>query len=121
LFGDIITDLGAAIQGGMGIAASGNIHPGKTSMFEPIHGSAPKYAGQNVACPLGAIAAAAMMMDTLGETGAAARIERAVERLLISRRIPSIDARSGLATSCIGDMVAEEVLEAERNFLDSGK
>lgn len=112
LFGDILTDLGAALQGGLGIAASGNIHPGKTSMFEPIHGSAPKYAGQNVACPLGAIAAAAMMLETLGEASAAARIERAIEALLVSRRIPSVDARSGLSTSYIGDMVAEEVLEA---------
>jgi len=121
LFGDIITDLGAAIQGGMGIAASGNIHPGKTSMFEPIHGSAPKYAGQNVACPLGAIAAGAMMLDTLGETQAAARIEGAIERLLVSRRIPSIDARSGLFTSQIGDMVAEEVLQAEPDSSKTSK
>ncbi len=113
LFGDILTDLGAAIQGGMGIAASGNIHPGKTSMFEPIHGSAPKYAGRNVACPLGAIAAAAMMLETLGETVAAARIERAIERLLTSGRIPSVDAHSGLSTSCVGDMVTEEVLKTE--------
>ncbi len=112
LFGDILTDLGAALQGGMGIAASGNIHPGKTSMFEPIHGSAPKYAGQNVACPLGAIAAAAMMLETLGEAHAAARIERAIAGLLVSRRIPSVDAHSGLSTTCIGDMVAEEVVNA---------
>jgi 3-isopropylmalate dehydrogenase len=116
LFGDIITDLGAAIQGGMGIAASGNIHPGKTSMFEPIHGSAPKYAGLNVACPLGAIAAGAMMLETLGEARAAERIEGAIQRLLADRRIPSIDARSGLSTSTVGDMVAEEALQAELVF-----
>jgi hypothetical protein len=67
MFGDIITDLGAMLQGGMGIAASGNIHPGKTSMFEPIHGSAPKHAGKNVACPLGAVGAVGMMLDFLGE------------------------------------------------------
>ncbi|MFQ5578254.1 MAG: 3-isopropylmalate dehydrogenase [Anaerolineae bacterium] len=109
LFGDIITDLGAMIQGGLGIAASGNIHPGQTSMFEPIHGSAPKYGGKNVASPVGAIAAAAMMLDFLGERRAAARIEGAIESLLVSRRIPSLDARSGLATNQIGDMVVAEI------------
>ena len=109
LFGDIITDLGAMVQGGMGIAASGNIHPGKHGMFEPIHGSAPKYTGQNVANPLGAIAAAAMMLDFLGETQAANRIESSIINLLSSRRIPSVDARSGLSTTQIGDMVAKEV------------
>ena len=111
LFGDIITDLGAMLQGGMGIAASGNIHPGRTSMFEPIHGSAPKYAGQGVACPLGAIAAVAMMLDYLGEDVAAARVEQAVARLLESGRIPSVDAKSGIATSAMGDMVVEELAE----------
>ncbi|NIM49001.1 MAG: 3-isopropylmalate dehydrogenase [Gemmatimonadales bacterium] len=105
MFGDIITDLGAMLQGGMGIAASGNIHPGKTSMFEPIHGSAPKHAGKNVACPLGAIGAVAMMLDFLGETGAAARTEAAVSGLLKSGAVPSADARSGIATSEMGDMV----------------
>jgi 3-isopropylmalate dehydrogenase len=105
MFGDIITDLGAMLQGGMGIAASGNIHPGKTSMFEPIHGSAPKHAGKNVACPLGAIGAVSMMLDFLGEKRAAARIEAAVSELLQSRAVPSADARSGIATSEMGDMV----------------
>ena len=110
LFGDIITDLGAMIQGGMGIAASGNIHPGKNGMFEPIHGSAPKYTGQNVANPLGAIAAAAMMLDFLGEKQAANQIESSIMNLLSSRRIPSVDAKSGLSTTQIGDMVAKEVV-----------
>ncbi len=105
LFGDIITDLGAMLQGGMGIAASGNIHPGQTSMFEPVHGSAPKYAGKNVACPLGAISATSMMLDYLGETSGAQRIERAVGDLLRSGEVPSADARSGIATSDMGDMV----------------
>ncbi len=109
IFGDILTDLGAMVQGGMGIAASGNIHPGKISMFEPIHGSAPKYKGKNVANPLGAIAAGAMMLDYLGETNAATRIENAMQRLLVTKRIPSLSADSGLKTSQIGDMVAEEV------------
>jgi 3-isopropylmalate dehydrogenase len=112
LFGDIITDLGAMIQGGMGIAASGNIHPGKHGMFEPIHGSAPKYAGKNVANPLGAVAAAAMMLEFLGEKQAAERVEHTVAELLISRRIPSLDARSGSSTSQIGDMVTQGVLAA---------
>lgn len=112
LFGDIITDLGAMVQGGLGVAASGNIHPGRTSMFEPIHGSAPKYGGKNVASPVGAIAAAAMMLDFLGEKRAAARIEAAVESLLVSRRIPSLDARSGLATDQIGDMIVAEMQES---------
>ena len=109
LFGDIITDLGAMLQGGMGIAASGNIHPGRTSMFEPIHGSAPKYAGKNVACPLGAISAVAMMLDFLGETAGARRIEDAVIALLESGEVPSADARSGIATTKMGDMVVRRV------------
>ena len=110
LFGDIVTDLGAMIQGGMGIAASGNIHPEQAGMFEPIHGSAPKYAGQNVASPLGAIAAAAMMLEFLGEKPAAERVERALASQLRSGRIPSVDARSGLRTNEIGDIVVQEVL-----------
>jgi 3-isopropylmalate dehydrogenase len=78
MFGDIVTDLGAALQGGLGMAASGNIHPGKVSLFEPIHGSAPKYAGQDVANPIGAILTAAMMLEYLGHQAAADEIERAV-------------------------------------------
>jgi 3-isopropylmalate dehydrogenase len=109
LFGDIITDLRAMLQGGMGIAASGNIHPGKTSMFEPIHGSAPKYAGKNVACPLGAVSSVSMMLDFLGETSAAARVEGAIARLLGSGAVPSADARSGISTSDMGDMVVNEL------------
>ena len=114
LFGDIITDLGSMLQGGMGIAASGNLHPGKTSMFEPIHGSAPKYAGKNVASPLGAIMAVSMMLDYLGEKGAAARIEQAVAGLLVSGAIPSATSSSGLSTTQIGDMVTAAVREASK-------
>jgi 3-isopropylmalate dehydrogenase len=109
LFGDIITDLGAMIQGGMGIAASGNIHPGQVSMFEPIHGSAPKYAGMNTANPLATVNAVGMLLDFLGEKKAAGRIDKVVRELLSSKRIPSVGANSGLATSVIGDMVAKEV------------
>jgi len=109
LFGDIITDLGAMIQGGLGLAASGNINPGKTSMFEPIHGSAPDIAGQGVANPIGAILSLSMMLDYLGEKNTAARVEAAVANLLRSKRLPSVDAKSGLSTPEIGDMVAREI------------
>ena len=111
IFGDILTDLGAMVQGGMGIAASGNIHPGQVSMFEPIHGSAPKYKGKNVANPLGAIMAGAMLLDYVGEPAAAKQIEEAVSTLLSSRKIPSLGADSGLSTSQIGDMVCEAVAQ----------
>ena len=106
LFGDIITDLGAMVQGGMGVAASGNIHPGKVSLFEPIHGSAPKYKGKNAVSPVAAIAAVGMMLDYLGETHAATAIEATIASLLSSQKIPSLDASSGLKTSEIGDMIA---------------
>ncbi|HYK97216.1 MAG TPA: isocitrate/isopropylmalate dehydrogenase family protein [Candidatus Acidoferrales bacterium] len=92
LFGDIITDLGAALCGGLGVAASGNIHPGKTSMFEPIHGSAPKYTGQNVASPIGAIGALAMLLRHVGEREAGDAIERAVASGLRSGRVKGVEA-----------------------------
>lgn len=79
LFGDIITDVGGALQGGLGMAASGNIHPGRTSMFEPVHGSAPPLAGKDAANPIGAILSAALMLETLGRSDDGVRIERAVE------------------------------------------
>jgi 3-isopropylmalate dehydrogenase len=105
MFGDILTDLGAMVQGGMGIAASGNLHPGQVSMFEPIHGSAPKYKGKGVANPIAAIMAASMMLDYLGEADAARAIESAVARLLQSGKIKSLGADSGHSTSEIGDLV----------------
>src|SRR6266850_8012618 len=92
LFGDIITDLGAALAGGLGIAASGNIHPGKTSMFEPIHGSAPKYAGQGVASPLGSIGALAMLLRHIGETQAGDAVEGAIREGLRSEKIKGLEA-----------------------------
>ena len=99
LFGDIITDLGATFQGGLGMAASGNLHPGRTSMFEPVHGSAPKFAGKNVANPIGAIASAALMLETLGMDEEAAAIDaailKAVKRQSGARRISA--ARSAPA------------------------
>jgi len=108
LFGDIITDLGAMVQGGMGVAASGNIHPGQVSMFEPIHGSAPKYRGQNKANPIAAILAMAMMLDHLGEAEASQAVEDAVARLLGSGRIRSVGAGVH-GTDELGDMVEQEL------------
>ncbi|HXW51858.1 MAG TPA: 3-isopropylmalate dehydrogenase [Candidatus Acidoferrales bacterium] len=109
LFGDILTDLGAIVQGGMGIAASGNIHPGQVSLFEPIHGSAPKYKGRNVVSPIAAIAAVGMLLDYIGEARAAHAIENTIAGLLSSERIPSLDATSGLGTDQIGAMVCTEL------------
>jgi len=107
MFGDIITDLGAMIQGGMGIAAGGNINPQGVSMFEPIGGSAPKYTGQNVICPLAAIGAVQMLVAELGEEQAADRIEQAIIKALGSGRIKSLNAgRMGMSTSEMGDLVA---------------
>jgi 3-isopropylmalate dehydrogenase len=108
LFGDIITDLGAQLVGGMGIAASGNIHPGRVSMFEPIHGSAPKYAGKNSANPLATVCAVSMMLDHLGETVAAHAVEEAVRRLLTSGKVKSLSA-GHVPTNVLGDMVCEEL------------
>jgi len=106
MFGDIITDLGAMVQGGMGIAAGGNINPEGTSMFEPIGGSAPKYTGQNVINPLAAICAGQMMLDSLGETEAAKCIEDTVIRVT-RENIKDLGAgRMGYSTTEIGDLVA---------------
>ncbi|MEK6775838.1 MAG: 3-isopropylmalate dehydrogenase [bacterium] len=111
MFGDIITDLGAMIQGGMGIAAGGNINPEGTSMFEPIGGSAPKYTGKNVINPLAAISAGQMMLDFLGEKAAAARIEQAVMKT-IKQDMKSMSAgKMGHGTREIGDIVKAYVLE----------
>jgi 3-isopropylmalate dehydrogenase len=97
MFGDIITDLAAAIQGGLGMAASGNIHPGKTSMFEPVHGSAPPFAGKNIANPVGAIATAAMMLEHLGLTGEAERINAAIAES-VRRKQTTSDIGGSLGT-----------------------
>jgi 3-isopropylmalate dehydrogenase len=110
MFGDIITDLGAMIQGGMGIAAGGNINPQGVSMFEPIGGSAPKYTGKNVINPLAAICAGGMMLETIGEDKAGQRIEAAVIKLLKSGKLKSLDAgKMGMSTSEIGDWLAANV------------
>jgi 3-isopropylmalate dehydrogenase len=109
MFGDIITDLGAITQGGMGLAAGGNINPEGVSMFEPIGGSAPKYTGKGVINPLAAICAAAMMLETLGEQEAAMAIETAV-KFVTANKLKSMDAgRMGYSTSEVGDLVAQYV------------
>jgi 3-isopropylmalate dehydrogenase len=113
MFGDILTDLAAMVQGGLGIAASGNLHPGRVSLFEPIHGSAPKHAGRGAASPIASIMAVQMMLDYLGETRAAARIEETVAALLRSKRIPSLGSDSGLKTREAGDLVIEALERAE--------
>ncbi len=107
MFGDIITDLGAMTQGGMGIAAGGNINPEGVSMFEPIGGSAPKYTGKNVINPLAAICAGQMMLDTLGEEKAAKAIEASVMNVT-ANKIKDLGAgRMGYSTTEVGDLVAE--------------
>jgi 3-isopropylmalate dehydrogenase len=108
MFGDIITDLAAGLQGGLGMAASGNLHPGKTSMFEPVHGSAPPLAGKNVANPFGAILTSAMMLDYLGLSSEAARIEAAVLEAVRQNRTTS-DIGGTLGTKEAADFVVKFV------------
>jgi 3-isopropylmalate dehydrogenase len=111
MFGDIITDLGAITQGGMGIAAGGNLNPEGVSMFEPIGGSAPKYTGKGVINPLAAICAVQMLLETLGEEKAAKKIDAAV-RFVTANKLKSLAAgKMGFSTSQVGDMVAEKVAE----------
>jgi 3-isopropylmalate dehydrogenase len=105
LFGDIITDLGAMIQGGLGVASGGNINPEGVSMFEPMGGSAPKYAGQNVINPMAAIGAAMMMLDSLGETKSSQIVENAM--IATMKKMKSQAAgKMGYSTTEVGDMVA---------------
>jgi 3-isopropylmalate dehydrogenase len=105
MFGDIITDLGAMVQGGMGVAAGGNINPAGVSMFEPIGGSAPKYTGQNVINPIAAILAGGMMLEQLGHPAAAAAVEGSVVSA-IARMKSMAAGKMGFSTSEVGDMVA---------------
>ncbi len=114
LFGDIITDLGAMLQGGMGFAASANLNPERTypSMFEPIHGSAPKYAGKNVVNPVAAIESIRLMLDHLGETEAAQDIERAVRKILSEGQVKTRDMGGSHATSEMGKAVKRAIMEA---------
>ncbi len=109
MFGDIITDLGAMIQGGMGIAAGGNVNPEGVSMFEPIGGSAPKYTGKNVINPVAAILACTMLLEQLGEDEAAASIERAVIDV-VGNKLKGVNAgQMGYSTSEVGDLIAESI------------
>jgi len=111
MFGDIITDLGAIIQGGMGIAAGGNLNPEGVSMFEPIGGSAPKYTGKGVINPLAAICAVQMMLEMLGEEKAAITIEDSV-KFVTAKKLKSLAAgKMGYSTSQVGDLVVEKVTE----------
>jgi len=117
MFGDIITDLAAGLQGGLGMAASGNIHSGRTSMFEPVHGSAPPLAGKNVANPLGAILTAAMMLAHLGLSGQSRRIEDAVLEAVTQRQTTS-DVGGKLGTKETGDWIAGRITDAQLHPLN---
>jgi 3-isopropylmalate dehydrogenase len=114
MFGDIITDLGAMIQGGMGVAAGGNINPDGVSMFEPIGGSAPKYTGKNVINPVAAIAAGQMLLEELGEGEAAAAVEQAIIKA-VTQKLKSLSAgKMGCGTNEVGDYIAEAVASGSR-------
>ena len=112
MFGDILTDLGAVIQGGMGLAPGGNINPDGVSMFEPIHGSAPKHAGKNRANPLATILAGQMMLEHLGEQEAAEKVELAVAKVLEGGKVRTYDLGGTSSTSEVGDAVAAKVKES---------
>ncbi len=114
MFGDIITDLGAMIQGGLGIAAGGNINPEGISMFEPIHGSAPKYKDKSVANPIATILAGAMMLDCLGESKVTQAIEEAVEKVLSEGKVRSRDLGGNSSTVEVGDEVVKKLGEKDR-------
>ena len=113
LFGDIVTDIGGALQGGLGMAASGNIHPGRTSLFEPVHGSAPPLAGKNVANPIGAILSTALMLETLGarDESRADRSAPSKRRSRPARPRPTSAARSARAKSATGIAAADQSVE----------
>jgi len=108
MLGDIVTDLAAALQGGLGMAASGNIHPGRISLFEPVHGSAPSFAGRNAANPMGAILSAALMLEYLGWAAEASRIEEAV-RWAVENDRTTADIGGGLGTREVGDAICERL------------
>ena len=110
MFGDIVTDLAATLQGGLGMAASGNIHPGRVSMFEPVHGSAPKYAGTGRANPFGAILTMALLLDHIGRRGEAVAVEAAVAACVREKRCTK-DIGGALSTSQAGDAVVEALLK----------
>ncbi len=108
MFGDIITDMGAQLCGGMGLAGSGNIHPGKTSLFEPVHGSAPKYAGKDVANPLAAILTVGVMLETLGCPEWTPKLEQIIREMVRSGQVPR-DMGGDLGTAAVGDLVYSQI------------
>ncbi|MCQ1534732.1 isocitrate/isopropylmalate dehydrogenase family protein [Methanosarcina sp. KYL-1] len=112
MFGDIITDLGAMIQGGLGLAPGGNINPNGTSMFEPIHGSAPKYKGLNKVNPIATIWAGAMLIEQLGEKEAADTIVGAIQKNILDAKVRTYDMDGSSGTSDVGDDIARLVKEA---------
>ncbi len=112
MFGDIITDLGAMIQGGLGLAPGGNINPDGVSMFEPIHGSAPKYAGKNVSNPIATIWAGAMLLDTIGEHRASESVIRAIETVLRDGKVRTYDLGGTSKTSDVGDAIVEKIRQS---------
>ena len=111
LFGDIVTDLAAAVSGGMGMAPGANINPNGTSMFEPIHGSAPKYAGQNIVNPIAAIWAGALLLDHLGEQKAARRITEAIAGIVKAGKIKTRDLGGTAKTTEMGDAIANAAIK----------
>ncbi len=112
LFGDIITDLGAMVQGGLGLAPGGNINPEGTSMFEPIHGSAPKYKGLNKVNPIATIWAGAMLLDSLGETQASSGVLSAIECNLRARKVRTFDLGGHATTSDVGNDITKHLQES---------
>ena len=119
LFGDILTDLGAALQGGLGLAASGNIHPGRVSLFEPVHGSAPPLAGKSLANPIGAILTTAMMLEYLGFGAASIAVEEAVREALAANETTR-DLGGTLSTQEAGQAIRARI-KAERNEGERGR
>lgn len=111
LFGDILSDLGAAIQGGLGLAPGGNINPNGTSMFEPIHGSAPSYAGKNASNPIATILAGSMLLEHMGLTSSSVRIERSVAKVLQEKKFRTYDLGGKSTTSEVGDEIVRNILE----------
>jgi 3-isopropylmalate dehydrogenase len=109
MFGDIVTDLGAQLQGGLGMAASGNVHPGSAAMFEPVHGSAPKYAGKDVANPMGAILTVQLMMEHMGMARAGDLIEKAAIDIIERKRVTR-DLGGDLGTAATGDALCESII-----------
>jgi 3-isopropylmalate dehydrogenase len=112
MFGDLITDLGAMIQGGMGIAAGANINPNGVSMFEPIGGSAPKYTGQNKINPIAAISAAQLMLETIGEKKAAALVEDGIAKVLREDIKDVAAGKMGYSTQAVGDLIVDCIVKS---------